>query len=98
MFDCPCFQAEVAPIGLNVFSPIGIKRRPSWTSAEVTLKALRKECRVQMMFWERGIRQQRKYEMAKRDEREGEAALIAFALIRAAAAVSLRFAILEKTL
>ena len=74
MFDCPCFQAEVAPIGLNVFSPIGIKRRPSWTSAEVTLKALRKECRVQMMFWERGIRQQRKYEMAERDER----ALIAF--------------------
>ena len=27
-----------------------------------------------MMFWERGIRQQRKYEMAERDER----ALIAF--------------------
>ena len=93
MFDCPCFQAEVAPIGLNVFSPIGIKRRPSWTSAEVTLKALRKECRVQMMFWERGIRQQRKYEMA---EREGS---LRSALIRAAvAAVSLSFAILEKTL
>ena len=45
------------------------------------------------MFWERGIRQQRKYEMAERERS------LRSALIRAAvAAVSLSFAILEKTL